>query len=146
MSLPHELSTVCFQLLNTPSPALVQSLPELLRQVQRCQDPLSCSLETSTQGTAPAAVLVHKLKTVLSTFLNGRVPEQRFIAAVLIKAVVEVGGWEILRGCEAWVRGLLSVLAVRMEFWLFVFDSCLLAFTCRVTLFQFEFADYFVEV
>lgn len=32
---------------------------------------------------------------------------------VLIKAVVEVGGWEVLRGSESWVRGLLSMLVVR---------------------------------
>lgn len=31
---------------------------------------------------------------------------------VLIKAVVEVGGWEILQGAESWVRGLLSLFGV----------------------------------
>ncbi len=35
------------------------------------------------------------------------------MAVVLIKAVVEVGGWEVLQGSEPWVRGLLAVLGVR---------------------------------
>jgi len=112
MSLPPELGAVCFQLLNTPNLALLRSLPELLRQVQRCQIPLSSSSESTTKSDAPTAVLVHKLKTCLTSFLNGRIPEQRFAAVVLIKAVVEVGGWEVLRTSEPWVRGLLSVLAV----------------------------------
>jgi pre-rRNA-processing protein RIX1 len=31
---------------------------------------------------------------------------------VLIKAVVDVGGWEVLKGAESWVRGLLAILGV----------------------------------
>ena len=55
---------------------------------------------------------VHKLKTQLSTLLGGKSPEGRFAAVVLIKAAIEVGGWEVLRGSEPWVRGLLAILAV----------------------------------
>ncbi len=31
---------------------------------------------------------------------------------MLVKTVVEVGGWEVLNGSESWVRGLLAILAV----------------------------------
>lgn len=59
-----------------------------------------------------SSVLVHKLKTQISTLLSGKSTEGRFAAVVLIKAIVAVGGWEVLRGVESWVRGLLSVLGV----------------------------------
>lgn len=55
-------------------------------------------------------MLVHKLKTSITTHLNGRSREGRFAAIGLIKAAVDVGGWETLRGSEAWVRGLLSIV------------------------------------
>lgn len=82
----------------------------------RCQAPLSSSSTVSTKNDATASassVLVHKLKTQLSTLLNGRSLEGRFTAVVLIKGVVEVGGWEVLQGSESWVRGLLAILGVR---------------------------------
>lgn len=58
------------------------------------------------------SLLVHKLKTNVSTLLNGRSREGRFAAIGLIKAMVDVGGWEVLRGSEPWVRGLLSIVQV----------------------------------
>jgi pre-rRNA-processing protein RIX1 len=79
----------------------------------RCQIPLSSSAGNGAKADASASsVLIHKLKTQLSTLLNGKSPEGRFTAVVLIKAVVEVGGWEILQGAESWVRGLLSLFGV----------------------------------
>lgn len=57
------------------------------------------------------SVLVHKLKTQITTLLNnGRSQPGRFAAAILIKAVVEVGGYECLRTSEPWVRGLLTIV------------------------------------
>jgi hypothetical protein len=79
-----------------------------------CQVPLSNPAGNAAKADAPASsVLVHKLKTQLSTLLNGKSPEGRFTAVVLIKTVIEVGGWEILHGAESWVRGLLALLGVR---------------------------------
>lgn len=63
-------------------------------------------------------MLVHKLKTSITTHLNGRSREGRFAAIGLIKAAVDVGGWETLRGSEAWVRGLLSIVQVRTHIFL----------------------------
>ncbi len=55
-------------------------------------------------------MLVHKFKTQISALLQGRTTEERWAAVVLIKATVEAGGWEVLSGSGAWVRGLLGIL------------------------------------
>lgn len=113
MSLPPELRVLCFQLSSTLPADLPPLVPTLLRHVSRCQVPLSSPAGSSSSADASASsVLVHKLKTHLSSLLSGKSPEGRFTAVVLIKAVVDVGGWEILQGAEAWVRGLLSILGV----------------------------------
>jgi pre-rRNA-processing protein RIX1 len=114
MSLPPELRVLCYQLSSTPVVDLPRFTPTLLRHVLRCQIALSGPAGNAAKADASASsVLVHKLKTQLSTLINGKSPEGRFTAVVLIKAVVEVGGWEILHGAESWVRGLLSLLGVR---------------------------------
>ncbi|PVH85604.1 hypothetical protein DL98DRAFT_511639 [Cadophora sp. DSE1049] len=111
MSLPPELRVLCFRLSSTAPSDLPRLTPTLLRHVSCCQAPLSSPAGNAIQADASAsAVLVHKLKTQLSSLLNGKSPEGRFTAVVLIKSVVEVGGWEILHGVEPWVRGLLSIL------------------------------------
>lgn len=113
MPLPAELRVLCHQLTSTPSSQLPQIIPILLRNVLRCQGPLSADGKTGAKSDASeSSVLVHKLKTQISTLLHGKSAEGRFTAVVLIKAVVDVGGWEVLRGAESWVRGLLSVLGV----------------------------------
>ncbi len=116
MSLPSELRVLCFQLSSIAVSDLPRLIPTLLRHVLRCQIPLSSPAGSAGKADASAsasAVLVHKLKTQLSTLLNGKSSEGRFVGVVLIKAVVEVGGWEVLQGSEAWVRGLLALLGVR---------------------------------
>jgi hypothetical protein len=57
-------------------------------------------------------MLVYKLKTSITTLLNGRTREARFAAISLIKAAVDVGGWETLRGAGPWVQGLLAIIQV----------------------------------
>ncbi|KUL84751.1 hypothetical protein ZTR_07632 [Talaromyces verruculosus] len=54
---------------------------------------------------------VNKLKARLTSLLQDRTVEGRWTAAVLIKALLEAGGWEILRDCGPWVRGLLAILS-----------------------------------
>jgi len=116
MSLPPELRVLCFKLSSTAPSDLPRLTPTLLRHVSCCQAPLSSPAGNASQADASASsVLVHKLKTQLSSLLNGKSPEVRFAAVVLIKAVVEIGGWEILHGVEPWVRGLLSILGVRYD-------------------------------
>ncbi|TVY26396.1 Pre-rRNA-processing protein [Lachnellula hyalina] len=111
MSLPPELRFLCAQLSSTPPTDLPRLTPSLLRNVLRCRAPLSSAAGNAAKtDTSASSVLVHKLKTQLTTLLNGKTQEGRLVAVILIKAVVEVGGWEVLRGAESWVRGLLALL------------------------------------
>jgi len=113
MFLPAELRLLCHQLSSTPTSQLPNLTPTLVRNVLRCQGPLSSGGNSGTKSDASeSSVLVYKLKTQVSTLLFGKSTEGRFAAVVLIKAIVAVGGWEVLRGVESWVRGLLSVLGV----------------------------------
>jgi pre-rRNA-processing protein RIX1 len=113
MFLPAELRLLCHQLSSTPSSQLPNLTPTLVRNVLRCQGPLSSRGNSDTKSDASeSSVLVHKLKTQVSALLFGKSTEGRFAAVVLIKAIVAVGGWEVLRVVESWVKGLLSVLGV----------------------------------
>lgn len=113
MSLPAELRVLCQQLSSTSNARLPQITPILLRNVLRCQGPLSSGTSLATKSdSSESSVLVYKLKTQISTFLQGKSVEVRYTAAALIKAVVDVGGWEVLREADSWVRGLLMILAV----------------------------------
>lgn len=114
MSPSPELRVLCHQLSSNEPSQLLQNLENLQRKI------LSSGNVLSFQGGATAkaensesAVLVHRLKTQVTTLLNGRTSEGRLVAIVLIKAIVDVGGWEVLKGVEPWVRGLLAVLNVR---------------------------------
>jgi hypothetical protein len=57
-------------------------------------------------------MLVHKLRTHITTLLTGRNSSGRFAAVCLIKAVIDVGGWESLRASDPWLKGLIGVLQV----------------------------------
>jgi pre-rRNA-processing protein RIX1 len=56
----------------------------------------------------------HKLKARVASLLQDRSFEGRWTGVVLVKAMVEVDRWEILRESEPWVRGLIVILAVRI--------------------------------
>ena len=58
---------------------------------------------------------IHKLKTRLASLLQDRSVEGRWTAVVLVKAAVEAGRWEILRGCEPLVRSMIGILGVWTE-------------------------------
>lgn len=113
MSLPPELHVLCNQLSSTPTAQLPHITPILLRNALRCQELLaSKGGNTAKSDGSEGSVLVHKLKTQLTSLLYGKSAEGRFTAVTLIKAVVDVGGGQVLRGAEPWVRGLQALLAV----------------------------------
>jgi hypothetical protein len=113
MSAPAELRVLCHQLTTTPVAQLPQITPSLLRNISRCGGPLSAASGNAQKSNAnETTLLVHKLKTHVSTLLHGRTIEGRFAAVVLVKGIVDIGGWEVLRGAESWVRGLLAILGV----------------------------------
>ncbi|KAL6696116.1 rRNA processing/ribosome biogenesis domain-containing protein [Trichoderma pleuroticola] len=106
-----DLRVLTRKLTSIPPAQLPHSLPSLIRHVLRCRDALSAPQDPKAKGDASqTSMLVHKLKTSITTHLNGRSREGRFAAIGLIKAAVDVGGWETLRGSEVWVRGLLSIV------------------------------------
>lgn len=113
---PVDLKVLCRKLTTTTPELLPHHLGALTHHVLRCRHVLSEPQEPSKSKDASSqssvSVLVHKLKTSITTLLNGRSREGRFAATVLIKAVVDVGGWEVLRTAEPWVRGLLSIVQV----------------------------------
>lgn len=112
MSLPPDLQVLCRRLASTDPDDLLRLCPSLIKQIQRCQSVLSQpSDQKPKEGSSESSVLVHKLRTQITTLLNnGRSLPGRFSAAILIKAVIDTGGWECLRTSEPWVRGLLSIL------------------------------------
>ncbi|KAI2630987.1 hypothetical protein GGR54DRAFT_180319 [Hypoxylon sp. NC1633] len=110
-ALPPELRSLCRRLTSTKVEQLPVLLPSLLKDLLRCQEPLSRPQEAKTsESSSESVVLVHKLKTQISTLLNSRITQGRLVGVALVKAVVETGGWECLRTSEPWVRGLLSIL------------------------------------
>ncbi|KAF4343021.1 hypothetical protein FBEOM_3001 [Fusarium beomiforme] len=110
-SLPPDLRVLCRKLTSIPPTQLPHALPSLINHVLHCKEPLSAPSDRKVKdGSSEAAQLIHKLKASITTHLNGRSREARFVAVALIKTVVDVGGWEVLRGCQPWVTGLLSVV------------------------------------
>lgn len=115
IALPAELRSLCRTLTASKPEALLSLLPSLLEDILRCEVPLSKPQESKGVDSTPeASALVHKLKTQITTLLQGRSAAGRFVGVALAKAVVESGGWESLRSTEPWVRGLLSILQVSL--------------------------------
>ena len=106
----NPLRPITQRLTSTP----VQELPHiayfLAASIGSCSHVLqTTSSQSSTKGT-DNTVLVHKLKTRVSSLLQERSQQGRLTAVILIKAIVEAGGREILSSSEAWVRGLIAIL------------------------------------
>ncbi|KAK1826262.1 rRNA processing/ribosome biogenesis-domain-containing protein [Podospora conica] len=111
MSVPPELRVVCRRLTSTPVDDLPRICPALVSHVLRCGSALSATPDAKAKDkTSETTLLLHKLRTHITTLLTGRKPSGRFVAICLIKAIIDVGGWESLRLSEPWIRGLISVL------------------------------------
>ncbi|KAL2010423.1 hypothetical protein VTN00DRAFT_6230 [Thermoascus crustaceus] len=105
------LRAVTHRLTTTPVNQLPQIALFLATSLSDCAELLSAP-QTQKNGKSDSdnAVQVHKLKSRLVSLLQDRSFEGRWTAVVLVKATVEAGQWEILRGCEPLVRGLLAIL------------------------------------
>lgn len=96
-----------------PQAQLPLAVPSLTKHILRCRHVLSTPHDAKSKDDgSQSAQLVHKLRASVTTLLNGRSREARFAAIGLIKAMIDVGGWEILRTSDSWVRGLLSIVQV----------------------------------
>lgn len=120
---PPDLRVLCRKLTTTPVDQLPHQLPALTHNVLRCKHVLAAQHDAKAKEDASTSALVHKLKKSITTLLEGRSREGRFVAVVLIKAVVDVGGWEVLRTAGPWVNGLLSIVQVR-KYSTYKYETC----------------------
>lgn len=107
------LRAITHRLTTTP----VQDLPPiasfLATSLSDCGELLSAPQgQKNAKSESENAAQIHKLKTRLTSLLQDRSFEGRWTAVVLVKATVEAGQWEILRGCEPMVRSMISILGV----------------------------------
>ncbi|KAK3322511.1 rRNA processing/ribosome biogenesis-domain-containing protein [Apodospora peruviana] len=108
---PPDLRVICRRLASTPADQLTRLCPVLVGHVLRCGGALSSSQEAKgSDKSSETPVLIHRLKAHITTLLTGKNPSGRFAAVCLIKAVIDVGGWECLRTSDPWIRGLISIL------------------------------------
>ncbi|PYH99479.1 hypothetical protein BO71DRAFT_479542 [Aspergillus ellipticus CBS 707.79] len=106
------LHAVNHRLTNIPVKQLPHLASCLAASLSNCGELLSTpQSQKSAKSDSDNAVQIHKLITRLGSLLQDRTYEGRWTAVVLVKALVEAGQWEILRGCESFVRGLISILA-----------------------------------
>ena len=112
-SVTNLLRVVTQRLSSTPVKQLPHISPYLATIIaQHGQTLAGFPKESQAVGETESAVIVHKLKTQLSALLHDKNREARYAAVILIRATVEVGGWNILQGVGAWVRCLISILGV----------------------------------
>jgi len=104
------LRAMTFRISSTPTSQLPQQIPAISASLPRCKDLISSSQLPSSKDASESAVAIHKYKTQLSALLQDRTVQGRWTAIVLIKATIEIGGWEVLQKSGPWVRGLLSIL------------------------------------
>lgn len=103
------LRAVTFRVSSTPTKQLPHLTPWIVNTLVESKSLLASAAAGKAKDSAHG-VLVHKLKTQISTLLNDKSPEGRWVAVVLIKTTVDLGGWEVLQGSGPWVRGLLGIL------------------------------------
>ncbi|KAG5979479.1 hypothetical protein E4U55_005117 [Claviceps digitariae] len=108
---PSDLKVLCRKLASIPQAQLPRAVPLLSKHIVRCKSVLSSPQDPrSKEDGSQNAQLVHTMRTSVTSLLNGRSREARFAAIGLIKAIIDVGGWEMLRTSDPWVRGLLSII------------------------------------
>ncbi|KAI8941064.1 hypothetical protein NX059_002304 [Plenodomus lindquistii] len=109
-----ELSTLkalTFRISSTPTSQLPQHVPAIAASLANCKTLLSSTQASGAKASSEASVAVHKFRTLISTLLQDRTVQGRWSAIVLVKATIEVGGWETLQKSLPWVRGLLGFLS-----------------------------------
>lgn len=107
------LRAITHRLTTTPVEQLPSIASFLATSLNDCAELLSTpQTQKSGKSDSENAIQIHKLKTRLASLLQDRSVEGRWTAVVLVKATVEAGQWEILRGYEPIVRSLISILAV----------------------------------
>jgi pre-rRNA-processing protein RIX1 len=105
------LRALTFRISSTPTAQLPQHVPAIATALANCKTLLSSTQTSNAKSSSEGSVAIHKYRTLLSTLLQDRTVQGRWSAIVLVKATIEVGGWETLQKCLPWVRGLLGILS-----------------------------------
>lgn len=100
------LRTIIARLSSAHTDQLPYLVAEIIPSLIDCK-----TLISTTHSNSPDAPLLRKLKVQISALLADKSPKKRWAAIVLIKTLVDVGGWPILQEAAPWIRGLLSILA-----------------------------------
>jgi hypothetical protein len=102
------LRAITYRIANTSDDQLPQIAAQISGSIWTCRSILSQPPNSKAQGDA--AGVVHRFKTQLSTLLQHRNFRARWTGIVLVKAVLEAGGLEILSKSAVWSRNLLTIL------------------------------------
>ncbi|KAF1915661.1 rRNA processing/ribosome biogenesis-domain-containing protein [Ampelomyces quisqualis] len=105
------LRALTYRISSTPTAQLPHHVPAIAASLAHCRTLLSSPQPAASKTSSESSVAVHKYRTLLSALLQHRALHGRWSATVLIKATVELGGWETLQKCLPWVRGLLAILS-----------------------------------
>ncbi|KAF4547962.1 putative rRNA processing/ribosome biogenesis [Elsinoe fawcettii] len=103
------LRALSVRLSSVKVPQLPHIVASQVQSIKDCSDLLS-QPRNNSQAAGEAGIVVHRFYTQIAALLQGRSAEERWAAAVLIKATVEAGGYESLSRSKHWVSGLLSNL------------------------------------
>ncbi|KAI4098569.1 MAG: hypothetical protein L6R37_006418 [Teloschistes peruensis] len=107
----YPLRSVTQRVALTSVEQLPRIAPSLALTISTCGGLLAeVNGQSHNKNQSDAAVLIHKLKTQLSTLLQDKSREARWSAVVLVKAIIEAGGWSILKESEKWVRPLIGLI------------------------------------
>lgn len=109
----YPLRSVTQRIASTSVVQLPRIVPSLALIISNCGD-LLAEVDGQSHKTAQsdAAVIIHKLKTQISTLLQDKCREARWSAVVLVKAMIQAGGWSVLKESEKWVRPVLGLIGV----------------------------------
>jgi pre-rRNA-processing protein RIX1 len=114
VSVASELATLralTFRISSTATSQLPQHVTAIAALLANCRSLFSSPHTTASKASSEASVAIHKYLTLLSALLLDRTIQGRWSSIVLIKATIEIGGWEILQQkALRWVQGLLGIL------------------------------------
>ena len=101
------LRSVTFRLSSAPAWQLPHVAPVLAGRISESGGLLSTQ---TPELSADARVLVHKLKTQISTLLQDKSPQARWTGVVLAKATIEAGRYQVLQEVGPWIRSVIAIL------------------------------------
>ncbi|KAL8825585.1 MAG: hypothetical protein Q9170_007741 [Blastenia crenularia] len=107
------LRSVTQRLTSTPKAQLHQIVPFLASTISSCKSVLvEIDHQSSKSHGSDLAATIHKLKTQIAALLKDDNAGARWTAVVLVKALIEIGGPNLLQDSGSWTRALLGYLSV----------------------------------